>query len=269
MWEHLRTWASRLWSWARMRRLEGDFAEELESHVAMLAEENLRRGLSREQARREALIRLGGMAQLRESYYEQRGLPPLERLAQDFRYALRMLRKTPGFTLFAGAALALGIGATSAVFNIADAVLLRPLPYREPTRLVMLWQDDTTYGFPRNNPSPWAFELWRKQNQAFEDMAALTHNSFNLLGRGEPEYLHADTVTANFFSVLGVAPALGRTFTADDGRAGAPLTAVLSYGLWARRFGAQPEVVGQDLLLNGAKYMVAGVMPRGFQFLDP
>ena len=269
MWEHLRTWASRLWSWARMRRLEGDFAEELESHVAMLAEENLRRGLPEDQARRDALIRLGGMAQLRESYREQRGLPLVERLAQDLRYALRMLRKTPGFALFAGAALALGIGATSAVFNIADAVLLRPLPYREPTRLVMLWQDDTTYGFPRNNPSPWAFELWRKQNRAFEDMAALTHNSFNLLGRGEPEYLHADTVTANFFSVLGVAPALGRTFTADDGRAGAPLTAVLSYGLWARRFGAQPEVVGHNLLLNGAKYMVAGVMPRGFQFLDP
>ncbi|HKW26440.1 MAG TPA: ABC transporter permease [Terriglobales bacterium] len=269
MWEHLRTWASRLWSWARMRRLEGDFAEELESHVAMLAEENLRRGLPEDQARRDALIRLGGMAQLRESYREQRGLPLVERLAQDLRYALRMLRKTPGFALFAGAALALGIGATSAVFNIADAVLLRPLPYREPTRLVMLWQDDTTYRFPRNNPSPWAFELWRKQNRAFEDMAALTHNSFNLLGRGEPEYLHADTVTANFFSVLGVAPALGRTFTADDGRAGAPLTAVLSYGLWARRFGAQPEVVGHNLLLNGAKYMVAGVMPRGFQFLDP
>jgi putative ABC transport system permease protein len=269
MWERLRTWRSRLWSWARIHRLESDFADELESHAAMLIEENLRRGLSPEQARREALIRLGGMAQLRESYREQRGLPPLERLAQHFRYALRMLRKSPGFTLFAGAALALGIGATSAVFNIADAVLLHPLPYREPTRLVMLWQDDTTYGFPRNNPSPWAFELWRKQNQAFEDMAALTHDSFNLLGRGEPEYLHADTVTANFFSVLGVAPALGRTFTADDGRPGAPLTAVLSYGLWARRFGARPEVVGQDLPLNGAKYTVAGVMPRGFQFLDP
>lgn len=269
MWEHLRTWTSRLWSWARMRRLESDFAEELESHVAMLAEEHLRRGLAPEEARRQALIRLGSTAQLRESYREQRGLPLLERVAQDLRYAVRMFSKSPGFILFAGAALALGIGATSAVFNIADAVLLRPLPYRQPTRLVMLWQDDTAYGFPRNNPSPWAFEQWRKRNQVFAAMAALTHDSFNLLGRGEPEYLHADTVTANFFSVLGVAPALGRTFTTDDGRPGAPLTAVLSYGLWVRRFGAQPQVVGQDLLLNGAKYTVAGVMPRGFQFLDP
>lgn len=117
--------------------------------------------------------------------------------------------------------------------------------------------------------SPWAFEQWRKRNQVFAGMAALTHDSFNLVGGGDPEYLHADTVTPNFFSVLGVGPALGRTFTADDGRPGAPLTTVLSYGLWVRRFGSQPRVVGQELLLNGAKYTVAGVMPRGFQFLDP
>jgi predicted permease len=269
MWERLQAWGSRLWSWRRMRRLERDFAEELESHAALLEEEHLRRGLPPEEARRQSLIRLGGMAQLRESYREQRGLPLLERVAQDLRYAPRMFRKSPGFTLFAGAALALGIGATSAVFNIADAVLLRPLPYHQPSRLVMLWQDDTAYGFPHNNPSPWAFEQWRKRNQVFEDMAALTHDSVNLTGQGNPEYLHADTVTPNFFSVLGVAPALGRTLTADDGRPGTPLTAVLSYGLWVRRFGGQRRVVGQDLLLNGAKYTVAGVMPRGFQFLDP
>jgi len=269
MWERLRSLSSRLWAWARMRRLEGDFAEELESHAAMLTEEYRQRGLAPEQARREAMLRLGSMAQLRESYREQRGLPLLDRMRQDLHYAVRMFRKAPGFTLFAGAALALGIGGTSAVFNIADAVLLRPLPYGEPSRLVMLWQDDTTYGFPRNNPSPVAFDLWQKHNQAFQGMAALTHTSFNLLGQGAPEYLHADTVTANFFSVLGVMPALGRTFTADDGRPGAPPTAVLSYGIWVRRFGAQPRVVGQNLLLNGAKYTVAGVMPREFQFLDP
>src|SRR5215467_4583302 len=190
-------------------------------------------------------------------------------LLQDLRYALRQLRKSPGFTLFAGAALALGIAATSAVFNVTDVVLLRPLNYRDPSRLVMIWQDDSNYGFPRNNPSPFAFTQWKDRNHVFEDMAALRHDSFNLTGDGDPEYLQTDTVTANFFSVLGVAPGRGRTFSSDDGRPGAPLTVVLSYGLWARRFGADPQIVGQDLLLSGDKYTVIGVMPRGFRFLDP
>ncbi|MBZ5597189.1 MAG: ABC transporter permease [Acidobacteriia bacterium] len=269
MWERLRTWGSRVWCWARMRRLDQDFAEELESHTTMLIEENLHRGMTPEEARRQALLRLGGTARLRESYREQRGLPRLDQVAQDLRYATRMFRKSPGFTLFAGAALALGIAATTAVFSIANAVLLRPLPYRDPSRLVMVWQDDTPYGFPRNNGSPWAFQQWKQSNHVFDDMAALTHDSLNLTGHGNPEYLHTDTVTPNFFSVLGVNAAVGRTFTADDGRPGAPLALVMGYGLWVRRFGADPQLIGQDLLLNGAKYTVVGVMPRGFQFLDP
>ena len=269
MWERLRTWGSRVWAWARMRRLEHDFGEELEAHAALLMEEHLRRGLPPQEARRQAILRLGGTAQLRESYREQRGLPLLERVGHDVRYALRTSRKSPGFTFFAIAALALGIGATSAVFNVANSVLLRPFPYRDPSRLVMLWQDDTAFGFPRNNVSPFAFLQWRQHNQVCDDLAALTHDSFSLVGQGEPEYLHADTVTFNFFSVLGVNAALGRTFAAADGRPGAPLTVVLSYGLWVRRFGAQRQLLGHDLLLNGAKYTVVGVMPRGFQFLDP
>jgi predicted permease len=190
-------------------------------------------------------------------------------LVQDLRYAFRQMRKSPGFTLFAGGALALGIAATSAVFSITDAVLLRPLNYRDPSRLVMIWQDDTNYGFPRNNPSPFAFTQWKERNHVFEDMAALRHDSLNLTGHGDPEYLQTDTVTANFFSVLGVDPARGRTFSSEDGRPGAPLTVVLSYGLWVRRFGSDPHIIGQDLLLSGAKYTVIGVMPRVFRFLDP
>ena len=190
-------------------------------------------------------------------------------LIQDLRYALRQLRKSPAFTLFAGAALALGIAATTAVFSVTDAVLLRPLSYHDPSRLVMIWQDDSNFGFPRNNPTPVAFTQWKERNRVFEDMAALRHDSLNLIGHGTPEYLHTDTVTANFFSVLGVNPGRGRTFSTDDGRPGAPLTVVLSYALWVRRFGADPQIVGQDLLLSGAKYTVIGVMPRGFRFLDP
>jgi putative ABC transport system permease protein len=189
-------------------------------------------------------------------------------LLQDLRYALRQLRKSPGFTLFAGMALALGIAATTGVFSVTDTVLLRPLSYRDPSRLVMIWQDDSNFGFPRNNPTPFAFTQWKERNRVFEDMAALRHDSLNLTGHGTPEYLHTDTVTANFFSVLGVNPVRGRTFSTDDGHPGAPLTAVLSYGLWVR-LGADPQIVGQDLLLSGAKYTVIGVMPRGFRFLDP
>jgi predicted permease len=188
---------------------------------------------------------------------------------QDLRYALRQSRRSPGFTLFAGMALALGIAATTAVFSVMDTVLLRPLSYRDPSRLVMIWQDDSNFGFPRNNPTPFAFTQWKERNRVFEDMAALKHDSLNLTGHGAPEYLHADTVTANFFSVLGVNPVRGRTFSTNDADPGAPLTAVLSYGLWVRRFGADPQIVGQDLLLSGAKYTVIGVMPRGFRFLDP
>jgi putative ABC transport system permease protein len=190
-------------------------------------------------------------------------------LLQDLRCALRQLRKSPGFTLFAGAALALGIAAATSVFSVTDAVLLRPLSYRDPSRLVMIWQDDSDFGFPRNNPTPFAFTQWKQHNRVFEDMAALRHDSLNLVGQGSPEYLRIDTVTANFFSVLGVSPVRGRTFSTDDGHPGAPLTAILSYGLWVRRFAANPNIVGQDLLLSGTKYTVIGIMPRGFRFLDP
>ena len=190
-------------------------------------------------------------------------------ILQDVRYALRQWRKNPGFALFAGAALAFGIAATTAVFSVTDAVLLRPLSYRDPSRLTMIWEDDSNFGFPRNNPTPFSFTQWKEHNHVFEDMAALRHDSLNLTGHGTPEYLHTDTVTANLFSVLGVNALRGRTFSIEDGHPGAPLTVVLSYGLWVCRFGADPQIIGQDLLLSGAKYTVIGVMPRGFRFLDP
>ena len=252
----------------RKQRRDRDLAEEIESNLQLHVADNLRAGMIPEEARRQALIKLGGIEQVTEAYRQARGFVLCDHLLQDLRYAMRTLRKSPGFTLFAGAALALGIAATTAVFNIADTVLLRPFAYRDPSRLVMIWEDDTAYGFPMNNGSPFAFTQWRERNHVFEDMAALTHDSLNLTGHGTPEYLHADTVTSNFFFVLGVTPAQGRTFSTADGRPGVPLTVVLSYGLWKRRFGADPSIVGQDLLLNGAKYTVIGVMPRGFRFLD-
>jgi predicted permease len=189
-------------------------------------------------------------------------------LLQDLRYGARTLLKNPGFTLIAVLTLALGIGANTAIFSVVNAVLLRSLPFHDPDRLVMVWEDASFAGFPRNTPAPANYADWKSQNHVFEDMGALVGNSFNLTGDGEPEKIDAYEVTANFFSMLGVKPALGRAFLPGED-APRVRVAILSYGLWERRYGARPEVVGKDILLNGEKYAVVGVMPAGFQFLNP
>ena len=273
MWEPLRTLtrtlAWRVRSWITMSRVDRDFTEELDAHAAMLIDEHIRRGASPEEARRRALMQLGGITQLRESHREQRGLPLLDRLIQDLRFALRMFAKAPGFTAFAGAALALGIGATTAVFSVANAILLRPLPYRDPSRLVMVYQDTTAFGFPRNNPTPWSFLQWKDRSHALEDLAAMSGESATLVGEGDPLSLMSNRVTANFFTVLGVGGDIGRTFTDEDGRPGAPQTVVLSHALWQQHFGADPGIIGRSLTLNDAPSTVIGVMPASFRFFDP
>jgi putative ABC transport system permease protein len=190
-------------------------------------------------------------------------------LFQDVRYSLRMMAKNPGFTFFVVAVLALGIAANSAIFSIADAVLVRPLPYRQADRLVMVWEDASSYGFPRDTPAPGNFADWKARNQVFEDMAAAAFSgSFNLTGDGNPEEIPGDLVTANLFSVLGARPALGRGFIASDDVPRAPRVVILSQGLFLRRFGGDPQIIGKQLWLNYEKYDVVGVMPRGFQFPD-
>jgi predicted permease len=190
-------------------------------------------------------------------------------LFQDIRYGLRMMAKNPGFTFFVVAVLTLGIAANTAIFSIADAVLVRPLPYRQADRLVMVWEDASSYGFPHDTPAPGNFADWRARNQVFEDMAASSFSgSFNLTGDGNPEEIPGDLVTANLFSVLGARPALGRDFTAADDVPGAPRVVILSQGLFLRRFGGDPQIIGKPLWLNYEKHDVVGVMPRGFQFPD-
>jgi putative ABC transport system permease protein len=190
-------------------------------------------------------------------------------LFHDIRYGLRMMAKNPAFTFFVVAVLALGIAANTAIFSIADAVLVRPLPFRHADRLVMVWEDASSYGFPRDTPAAGNFADWKARNQVFEDMAASSFSgSFNLTGEGNPEEIPGDFVTANLFSVLGVRPALGRNFTASDDVPGAPRMVILSQGLFLRRFGGDPHIIGKRLWLNYEKYDVVGVMPRGFQFPD-
>ncbi|MGH9841025.1 MAG: ABC transporter permease [Blastocatellia bacterium] len=190
----------------------------------------------------------------------------MQTLLQDLRYGARMLWKQPGFTLIAVLSLALGIGANTALFSVVNAVLLRPLPFHEPDRLAMIWEDATFIGFPQDTPAPGNYADWKAQSQTFAEMAARGNRSFNLTGDGEPEKLQAYEVTANFFPLLGVRPALGRTFSAEEDQPGANKVAIISHSLWQTRYGGDPGLLNRGILLNDEKYTVIGVMPANFQF---
>src|SRR5262249_27661487 len=190
----------------------------------------------------------------------------MDSLAQDVRYAWRMLARNKAATAVLVLALAFGTGANAAIFSVVNAVLLRPLPYPEPDRLMMVWEDAAAFGFPRNTPAPANYVDWRKDNKTSEDMAAYEERSLALLAGGTPERIQGFAVTANLFAVLGVPPALGRPFAAEDDRPGAAEVVLLSDGLWRRRFGASPALLGPSVLPAGRPPTVVGVMPRGFAF---
>lgn len=176
--------------------------------------------------------------------------------------------KRPGFTSIAVMTLALGIGANTAIFSVVNAVLLRALPFNDPDRLVMIWEDATYAGFPRNTPAPANYADIKAQNQVFEGVAAMRRRSYNLTGDGEPEKVDAFAATADLLPLLGVKPLLGRTFLPEEDKPGANKVVVLNYALWQQRYGGDQGIVGRELLLDGEKHTVVGVMPFGFQFLD-
>lgn len=184
----------------------------------------------------------------------------------DLRYGWRILMKNPGFTAVAVIALALGIGANSAIFSVVNTILLRPLPYKNPDRLAMLWEEATHLGFPKNTPSPANFIDWRNQNTVFDGMAAMVEQSFNLTGAGEPERVDGERVSGNLFTLLGVEPQLGRGFRAAEDQPGNEKVVILGYGLWQRRFAGDPAIIGQPLKMNGQSYTIIGVAPPNFQF---
>jgi predicted permease len=188
-------------------------------------------------------------------------------LFADLRYALRLLRKTPVFTAAAIGTLALGIGANTAIFSLVQTMLLRPLPYQEPDRVVMVWEDASAAGFPRNTPAPANYRDWRAMNSTFADMAAATYASTTLTGDGAPEAVLGRRVTANFFTLLGVQPLLGRAFTAADDASGTQVV-VISHALWQRRYGGDPGVVGRAIVMSDVKREVIGVAPPSFVFLS-
>src|SRR5215216_4013279 len=192
----------------------------------------------------------------------------METLLKDIRHGIRGLLKRPGFTAIALITLALGIGANTAIFSVVNAVLLRPLPFSDPERLVIVWEDATFAGFPHNTPAPANYVDWKTQNQSFTDMAASHETSFNLTGDGEPERVSAYAVNANFFPLFGVQPLLGRGFLAEEDRPGSNKVAVLSYSLWQSRYGGDRQILNRDIQLNGEKHTVVGVMPASFQFFE-
>ena len=185
----------------------------------------------------------------------------------NLRYTFRQITKSPAFFAVAIVALALGIGANTAIFSAVEAVLLKPLPFAQPDRLVIVWEDMSFLGFANNTPAPANYVDWRAQNRVFTDMAATRFTTASLTGDGQPEQLSGKQVTPNFFDVLGVQPAVGRPFTAQEDKAHSPV-AVLGYDLWRRRFGGDESIVGRAILLNGVRTKVVGVMPKDFFFSD-
>ena len=267
----MREWCKRVAGMFRKERRDAELAEELAAHLEMLAEQNMERGMTTEEARRAARIALGGGEQIKEAVREQRGLPFVESLVADVRFGLRTLGKNPGFTCVAILTLALGIGANTAIFTLIDAVMLRMLPVSNPQELVSLNIADVP-SYPRsidgnsNTAFPFpAFREMRDRNQVFSSLFA-----FKDMGRlsvevnGNAEIVHGQMVTANFFSGLGVRPELGRDFTAADDTAGSQAVAIISYGYWQRRFGGQQTALGKQIVVNGVPAIVCGVAPRAF-----
>src|SRR4029077_14249137 len=257
---------------------EAEIVEELSQHLEQEYERAVSSGASEELARRQAVEQLNASDLLGrelkhvERRVSQKPVVPGAQLktnlfgdlTQDIRYALRVLAKNPGFTIVAVIALALGIGANSAIFSVVNAVLLRPLPFKNPQQLVMVWENAAHLGFPKNTPSPPNFLDWQRQNTVFTGMAAMSERSFNLTGVGEPERLDGRRVSANLFDLLGVRPLLGRTFVADEDKPGTKVV-LISEGLWRRRFGGDPAIIGRAVMLSGESYTVIGVLPKAVE----
>jgi predicted permease len=252
--------------WWRRKNREQDLDRELRSDLELEIQEQREEGLSPEEARYAARRAFGNTTSVKEQVREMWGWASMEQLAQDIRFSSRMLRKSPGFVLFAVMALALGLGANAAIFSVIDAVLLRPLPFRSADRLVGLWEDASHMGFPLAPLAPANFVDWKRRNHVFEEMAALRGDLYALTGNGTPEQLEGSPVTANLFPLLGVSPILGRNFSAEEDRPGGARVVLISYGLWQRRFGGDVSIVGREIWLSNQKYQVIGVMPRGITF---
>jgi predicted permease len=258
----------RLLFYLRRARFDRELEEEMRFHLEMKAEENLTEGISPEETRYAARRQFGNQTLLREKSRDMWSFRSLETLARDLRYSLRMMVRNPGFTAVAILTLMLGIGACTAVFSVVYAVMLKPLPFRDPDRLCVLWKSIPNRGLERDWTSYPAFKDWKDHNHVFEDLALFlrpetTEVTLNYGDRADR--VQTAVVSANFFTVLGIAPVIGRTFSPGDSKPGEDL-AVLSYSYWQSRFGGSPDVLGKNLSFNNRTAQIIGVMPEKCQF---
>jgi putative ABC transport system permease protein len=262
----LRAWGLRLSGMFDRERRDQEIAEELQSHLALHIEDNLQAGMTPEEARRDALIRLGGVESIKEQVRDRRGIPLLEHLVKDLRFGARMLRKDPSFTAIAVLTLALGIGANTAIFSVVNAVLLRPLPFPQAERLVFIWATDAESGRTEDVATYPDFEDWKASSRSFEGMAAFTTRGMTLTGGDQAESVEAVQATPGLFETLRVRPALGRTFRPEESEAGASQVAILSNNSWRQRFAGRADILGQTIRVNETTYTIIGIMPPDFKF---
>ncbi|HKZ01224.1 MAG TPA: ABC transporter permease, partial [Pyrinomonadaceae bacterium] len=247
--------------------LEHELDEEMRFHLERDIAQNLKTGMTPEEARYAALKSFGGVAQSKEECRDARGVRIIENILQDVRYSLRLLIKSPAFTLVVILTLALGIGANTAIFSFANGILLRPLPYPQSDRLAVIDETALKRGINSMSVSFPNFLDWREQNNVFEDIAVYFGSGrYSLSGAGEPMVIRGSSISQGLFEVLRVSPQLGRTFTAAEDRPDEDAVVILGHSLWQNHFGADPKIIGQKIMLSNRPRTVVGVMPAGFRF---
>jgi predicted permease len=248
--------------WFRRANAEQEMSDELRDHIERQTDANIAAGMPRDEARRQALMRFGGAEAVKEACREQRSGFWLETLFSDVRYGVRMMMRSPGFTIVAILTLALGIGANTAIFSVVNGVLLNPLPFPHPEQLVSL--SESKPNFATGSISYLNFRDWQRNNHTFSSMAISRPISFSLTGSGEAEQLQAELLSSDYFSLLGVKPVLGRMFAPGEDEVGAAPIVLISAGLWKRKFGSSPEVLGRTIRLDGSGFTIVGVIPADF-----
>src|ERR1017187_5038696 len=250
----------------RRKKVGSELDSELLFHLEAQVETNVRAGMSRAAARQSALRKFGGVELAKEECRDERGTQFLDQTWQDIRFGARMLRKNPGFTAVAVLTLALGIGANTAIFSVVEGVVLAPLPYAQPDRLVTVWESN--YHSPKFSASHPDFQDWQRNAQSFQQMAAFTAQDYDLSAPGTPEHLDGKLISADFFSTLGAKLALGREFSSNEDRQGGAPSVIISDRLWRNRFSANPAALGRNITLNGVDYSIVGILPSDFQFIN-